>query len=102
MLRFTVPRDIYYGENAIDHLKDVKGKKAILVFGSERLIKDGTIPKIEGLLKEANIETELFYGVEADPGINTVKRGAEAMKKFQPDVIVAIGGGSPIDAAKAM
>lgn len=102
MLRFTVPRDIYYGENAIDHLKDVKGKKAILVFGSERLIKDGTIPKIESLLKEANIETELFYGVEADPGINTVKRGAEAMKKFQPDVIVAIGGGSPIDAAKAM
>ncbi|RBP59681.1 alcohol dehydrogenase class IV [Alkalibaculum bacchi] len=102
MLRFTVPRDIYYGENAIDHLKNVKGNKAILIFGSERIIKDGTIPKIQDLLKEANIETELFYGVESDPGINTVRRGAEAMKKFQPDIIVAIGGGSPIDAAKAM
>ena len=48
------------------------------------------------------METQLFEGIEPDPSIETVFRGAEAMRAFEPDVIVAIGGGSPIDAAKAM
>jgi alcohol dehydrogenase class IV len=102
MQRFTIPRDIYFGDNAIDHLKSVKGTKAMLVIGSERLIKDGTVPKIQELLKEANIESSIFSGVENDPSVATVKRGVETMNKFNPDVIIGIGGGSPIDAAKAM
>ena len=52
-------------------------------------------------MKEAGMEVELFEGVEPDPSVETVMKGAEAMRKFQPDWIVAMGGGSPIDAAKA-
>lgn len=102
MKRFTIPRDLYFGENAINYLKSVKGSKAMLVIGSERLIKDGTVPKIQELLKEANVETAIFAGVENDPSVETVMKGVNAMNDFGPDVIVGIGGGSPIDAAKAM
>jgi len=102
MQRFTIPRDIYFGDNAIEHLMSVKGTKAMLVIGSERLIKDGTVPKIQGLLKQANIETSIFSGVENDPSVATVKSGVKAMNDFNPDLIIGIGGGSPIDAAKAM
>ncbi|KMT22386.1 iron-containing alcohol dehydrogenase [Clostridium cylindrosporum] len=102
MQRFTIPRDIYFGENSIEHLKTIKGTKAMLVIGSERLIADGTIPKIQGLLAEANIETSVFSGVESDPSVETVRKGAQALNEFNPDLIIGIGGGSPIDAAKAM
>ncbi|MFT8315711.1 MAG: iron-containing alcohol dehydrogenase [Clostridium sp.] len=102
MNRFTIPRDVYFGDNAIEYLKSVKGTKAILVIGSKRLIKDGTVPKIQELLKEADIDTEVFSGVENDPSVATVKKGVEKMSQFNPDLIISIGGGSPIDAAKAM
>lgn len=102
MQRFTIPRDIYFGDNAIDHLKSVKGTKAMLVIGSQRLIEDGTVPKIQELLKQANIETSIFSGIENDPSVATVMSGVEAMNTFNPDLIIGIGGGSPIDAAKAM
>ncbi|GAA0092052.1 iron-containing alcohol dehydrogenase [Paraclostridium bifermentans] len=102
MNRFTIPRDLYFGDDAIDYLKSVKGKKAMLVIGSERLIKDGTVPKIQENLKEANIETVIFKGVENDPSVATVRKGVEMMNEFNPDLIIGIGGGSPIDAAKAM
>ncbi len=102
MQRFTIPRDLYFGENAIDYLKSVKGSKALIVIGSERLIKDGTVPKVQDNLKEANIETRVFVGVENDPSVATVRKGVEMMNEFNPDLIIGIGGGSPIDAAKAM
>lgn len=102
MNRFTIPRDLYFGDDAIDYLKSAKGKKAMLVIGSERLIKDGTVPKIQENLKEANIETVIFKGVENDPSVATVRKGVEMMNEFNPDLIIGIGGGSPIDAAKAM
>lgn len=102
MQRFTIPRDVYFGANALDQLKDIKGTKAVLVVGSERLIKDGTVPKIQNLLKEAKIETIIFSGVENDPSVATVRKGAEMMNAFNPDLVIGIGGGSPIDAAKAM
>ncbi len=102
MQRFTIPRDLYFGENALDHLKELKGKKAFIVIGSERLINDGTTGKIEAKLKEAGIESEIFSGVEADPSIATVMKGAARMIESNPDIIIGLGGGSPIDAAKAM
>ncbi len=102
MQRFTIPRDVYFGSDALDHLKDVKGTKAMLIIGSERLIKDGTVPKIQDLLKESRIETTVFSGVENDPSVPTVNKGVEMMNSFKPDLIIGIGGGSPIDAAKAM
>ncbi|HSQ89338.1 iron-containing alcohol dehydrogenase [Romboutsia sp.] len=102
MNRFTIPRDLYFGDNAIDYLKEVKGNKAMLVIGSERLINDGTVSKIQENLNVANIETIVFTGVENDPSVATVRKGVEMMNEFNPDLIIGIGGGSPIDAAKAM
>ena len=102
MRRFTIPRDVFFGEDALSYLKTIKGKRAFIVIGSERLVKDGTVPKVEAYLKEAGIESKLFIGIENDPSVQTVMRGTEGMNEFQPDVIIGIGGGSPIDAAKAM
>ena len=102
MARFTLPRDVYYGKGSLETLKTLKGKKAIIVVGGGSMKRFGFLDKVIGYLKEANIEVELFENVEPDPSVETVMRGAEAMRKFQPDWIIAMGGGSPIDAAKAM
>ncbi len=102
MARFTIPRDVYYGKNALDELKTINGKKAIVVVGGGSMKRAGFLDKVVNNLKEAGLETLLFENVEPDPSITTVMNGAKAMREFEPDWIVAIGGGSPIDAAKAM
>lgn len=102
MARFTLPRDIYYGRGALDELKNLKGKKAIIVVGGGSMKRNGFLDKVEANLKAAGMETRLFEGVEPDPSVETVMKGAEAMREFGPDWIISIGGGSPIDAAKAM
>ena len=102
MARFTLPRDIYHGENSLEELKNIKGKKAFLVVGGGSMKKFGFLQKAEAYLKEAGMEVKIFEGVEPDPSVETVMKGAEEMKSFEPDWIVAMGGGSPIDAAKAM
>lgn len=102
MARFTLPRDLYYGKGSLEILKTLKGKRAIIVVGGGSMKRFGFLDKTVDYLKEAGMEVELFENVEPDPSVETVMRGAEAMRKFQPDWIVSIGGGSPIDAAKAM
>lgn len=103
MARFTLPRDIYYGPDAISELKNLKGyKKAFIVTGGQSMRKTGFLKKLEDVLKEAGLETRIYDGVEPDPSIERVYDGAKAMREFEPDVIVSIGGGSPMDAAKAM
>jgi len=102
MARFTLPRDLYHGKGSLAALKDLKGKKAFVVVGGGSMKRFGFLDQVEGYLKEAGMEVELFEGVEPDPSVETVMKGAEAMRNFEPDWIVAIGGGSPIDAAKAM
>lgn len=102
MARFTLPRDLYHGEGALDALKTLTGKKAIVVTGGGSMKRFGFLDKVVDNLKEAGLEVELFEGVEPDPSVETVMKGAAAMAAFEPDWIVAIGGGSPIDAAKAM
>ena len=101
-MRFTLPRDVYHGKGALEALKSFKGKKAMIVVGGGSMKRFGFLQKAEAYLKEAGMEVELFENVEPDPSVETVMKGADAMLKFQPDWIVAIGGGSPIDAAKAM
>ena len=101
-MRFTLPRDLYHGKNAIEVLKTFKGKKAMVCVGGGSMKRFGFLDRVVGYLKEAGMEVELFEGIESDPSVETVMKGAEAMLKFEPDWIVAIGGGSPIDAAKAM
>lgn len=102
MNRFTLPRDIYYGKDSLEVLKTLKGKKAIIVVGGGSMKRFGFLDKTVEYLKEAGMETLVFEGVEPDPSVETVMKGAKAMTDFQPDWIVSIGGGSPIDAAKAM
>ncbi|MCR4781625.1 MAG: iron-containing alcohol dehydrogenase [Lachnospiraceae bacterium] len=102
MARFTLPRDVYHGKGALEALKTLEGKKAIVCTGGGSMRRGGFLQKVEDYLKEAGMEVQLFEGIESDPSVETVMKGAEAMSKFQPDWIVAIGGGSPIDAAKAM
>ncbi|MDD7773281.1 MAG: iron-containing alcohol dehydrogenase [Eubacteriales bacterium] len=102
MARFTLPRDIYHGKGALEALKSFEGKRAIVCVGGGSMKRFGFLDRAVSYLKEAGMEVELFEGIEPDPSVETVMRGAAAMEKFQPDWIVAIGGGSPIDAAKAM
>lgn len=103
MARFTIPRDLYFGENAMAELKVLKGyKKAIIVTGGSSMKKHGFLGECEKILKENGLETLIFDGVEPDPSIETVFAGAKAMQEFNPDVIIAIGGGSAIDGAKGM
>ena len=102
MARFTLPRDIYHGKGCLEELKNLKGKKAFLVVGGGSMKRQGFLDKAVYYLKDSGMEVEVFEGVEPDPSVETVMRGAEAMRKFEPDWIVSMGGGSPIDAAKAM
>ena len=101
-MRFTLPRDLYHGKDALESLKTLPGKKAIVVVGGGSMKRFGFLDKVEAYLKEAGMEVQLFEGVEPDPSVETVMKGAKAMQEFKPDWIVAVGGGSPIDAAKAM
>lgn len=102
MARFTLPRDLYHGKGALEALKTFEGKRAMICVGGGSMKKFGFLDKAVSYLKEAGMEVELFEGIEPDPSVETVMKGAEAMAKFMPDWIIAMGGGSPIDAAKAM
>ena len=102
MARFTIPRDIYFGEGALETLKTLEGKRAVVVVGGGSMKRFGFLDKVIEYLKEAKFEVKLIEGVEPDPSVETVMSGAATMREFKPDTIVAMGGGSPIDAAKAM
>ena len=102
MARFTLPRDLYHGKGALEVLKTLTGSRAMVCVGGGSMKRFGFLDRVVSYLKEAGMEVEVFEGIEPDPSVTTVMRGAEAMAKFQPDWIVAMGGGSPIDAAKAM
>lgn len=102
MGRFTLPRDLYHGKGSLEELKNLKGKKAIVVVGGGSMKRFGFLDKAVSYLKEAGMEVQLFENVEPDPSVETVMKGAKAMQEFEPDWIISMGGGSPIDAAKAM
>jgi alcohol dehydrogenase class IV len=93
---------MYYGKGSLEQLKHIQGKKAILVLGGGSMKKFGFVDRAVSYLSEAGIETILFENVEPDPSVETVMKGAAIMREFQPDWIISMGGGSPIDAAKAM
>ncbi len=102
MGRFTLPRDLYHGENALAELANLKGERAVLVLGGGSMKRFGFVDKAVGYLNQAGMDVKLIENVEPDPSVDTVMKGAEIMREFNPDWIVAMGGGSPIDAAKAM
>ena len=102
MQRFTNPRDLYHGKGALEALKTLKGKKAVICVGGGSMKRFGFLQKAQAYLEEAGMEVALIEGIEPDPSVTTVMNGAKKMLEFEPDWIVAMGGGSPIDAAKAM
>ena len=102
MQRFTNPRDIYHGKGALEALKGFEGKKAVICVGGGAMKRFGFLDRAKGYLEEAGMEVRIIEGIESDPSVETVMKGAAVMQEFGPDWIVAIGGGSPIDAAKAM
>ena len=102
MQRFTNPRDIYHGKGALEALKTLDGKKAVICVGGGSMKRFGFLDRACSYLQEAGMEVKVFEGIESDPSVETVMKGAAFMQEFEPDWIVAIGGGSPIDAAKAM
>ncbi len=102
MARFTLPRDLYFGKGALENLKSFEGKKAVICVGGGSMKRFGFLAKAEAYLKEAGMEVMIIEGIEPDPSVTTVMNGAAKMLEFEPDWIVAMGGGSPIDAAKAM
>jgi len=98
---FRTPKDVVFGIGALEYLKQVNGEKAFIV--SDKVMKDiGSVDKVASFLKEAGLSTEEFCEVMPDPDRDVVEKGAKKMQSFAPDWIVALGGGSSIDAAKAM
>ena len=102
MGRFTLPRDLYHGKGSLEVLKNLKGQRAVICVGGSAMKKFGFLDRAISYLQEAGMEVKVIEGIEPDPSVTTVMNGAAVMIDFQPDWIVAMGGGSPIDAAKAM
>ncbi len=103
MLWFRVPPKIYFKPGCLPvALKDIQGKKRVLIVTDKPLFDLNYTDKIEAVLDEMNIEHHVFYDVQANPTLSNVNNGVQLMNQFQPDVIIALGGGSPIDAAKIM
>ena len=103
MLGFQVPSKIYFKQNAIvEGLKDLQGKKRAFIVTDSYLYGAGYVDKVEKVLERLGIQCECFSEVKPDPDLTTIYKGLDALNNFKPDTIIAIGGGSPIDAAKIM
>jgi alcohol dehydrogenase class IV len=99
---FRVPKDIVFGENALEYLSTLEGKKATLVTGGSSMKRFGFLDEAKAQLEKAGMEVSIVDGVEPNPSVETVLRGGKEMAEFGPDWIIAIGGGSALDAAKIM
>lgn len=93
---------IITGKDSLSYLKQVTYKKAMIITGGSSMMKSGVIKKAEEYLKEAGCSTAVHAGIHKNPTIQEVREGLQRMKEEQPDVVIAIGGGSAMDAAKAM
>jgi acetaldehyde dehydrogenase / alcohol dehydrogenase len=101
MLWHKLPRSIYFRRGCISEaLKEIAGKKRALIVTDDFLFRNGYADELIRILKRLGLEVESFYQVQADPNLTTVRKCVDTANAFQPDVIVALGGGSPMDAAK--
>ena len=101
---FKIPEKIYFEAGSIAYLEKMPDIERAFIVTDESMVKLGYVDKILYHLRkrEKYVHSEIFSDVESDPSFDTIKKGVEAMKSFNPDVIIALGGGSPIDAAKGM
>jgi alcohol dehydrogenase class IV len=93
---------LLFGAGCLEFLKTISYKRAFIVTGGSSMHRSGILGKVDSFLRDAGAVTTIFEGVEPDPCFKTVVSGAEKMVSFGPDLIVALGGGSPMDAAKLM
>ena len=106
MLWLRVPQKVYFKRGclpvALNELRDVLGSKKVFIVTDNFLFNNGVVMPIEKQLIDMGIQTQVFFDVPSDPTLSCAKKGAEMMKAFNPDVIIAVGGGSAMDAAKIM
>jgi acetaldehyde dehydrogenase / alcohol dehydrogenase len=101
---FKVPRKIYFERNSIQYLQSCKDMEKVFIVTDTSMVQFGFFKKITEQInaRRNKVTMQLFCDVEPDPDIETVRKGTEMMKIFQPDTIIALGGGSVMDAAKGM
>ncbi|MEM9542491.1 MAG: bifunctional acetaldehyde-CoA/alcohol dehydrogenase [Cyanobacteria bacterium P01_E01_bin.42] len=103
MLWFRVPPKVYFKYGSLPiALRELAGKKRAFIVTDKPLYDMGMTSSVEDVLDEIGLKYDIFYDVEPDPSLDTVQRGLTLMNTFNPDVIIALGGGSPMDAAKIM
>ena len=106
MLWFRAPQKVYFKKGcmpvALDELGTVMGKKKCFIVTDTFLYKNGYVAPIEEKLDQLGIQHTCFYDVAPDPNLSSALKGAQAMRLFEPDCIIALGGGSAMDAAKIM
>jgi acetaldehyde dehydrogenase/alcohol dehydrogenase len=103
MLWFRVPPKIYFKRGATDlALRELEGKKRAFIVTDRFLFNSGAIYNITKVLEEINIDYQIFFDVKPDPTVSTINEALAMLRTYEPDIIIAFGGGSPIDAAKIM
>ncbi|SFG70918.1 acetaldehyde dehydrogenase / alcohol dehydrogenase [Desulfotomaculum arcticum] len=101
---FRVPERVYFAPGSVQYLEKMQGLERVIIVTDPGIVKLGFLDKVIYHLRKRNnpVMMEVFSEVEPDPSVDTVQKGCTVMRQFQPDTIIALGGGSPIDAAKAM
>lgn len=103
MLWFRIPPKVYFKAGCLPvALRELAGKKRAFIVTDKPLYDLGVTQEVEEVLDAIGVKTQTFFDVEPDPSLTTVNKGLAEMNSFNPDVIIAIGGGSPMDAAKVM
>ena len=101
MLWFRVPSKVYFKRGAVDlALRELKGKKRAFIVTDRFLFNSGAVDNIVKVLDEIDIDHQIFFDIKPDPTLSTIRQAMEIVKPYEPDVIIALGGGSPMDAAK--
>lgn len=101
MLWFKIPSKVYFKRGATDlALRELKGKKRAFIVTDRYLFNSGTVYNVTKVLEEIGVDYQIFFDVKPDPTIATINEALQMVRPYEPDVIIALGGGSPIDAAK--
>lgn len=101
---FKVPPKIYFERNSIEYLKDMNDMNRVFIVTDQSMVDLGFVDKVVNQINQRSnpVKVQVFAEVEPDPDITTVQKGLDVVRSFKPDVILAIGGGSPMDAAKGI
>lgn len=101
---FKVPAKTYFEPNAIRYLKSMQGVERVTIITDATMTQIGIVDKVLDVLnrRDNKVSVQIIDNVEPEPSVATVKKGAEVLRAFRPDTIIAVGGGSPMDAAKVM